>query len=65
MNYVACRGDVFIFLSPYRKGVPGVLADGQNVQDTLRIGRAAINHVRTKGPAILQVHTFRFNGKGA
>jgi pyruvate/2-oxoglutarate/acetoin dehydrogenase E1 component len=43
-------------------GIPGVLADGQNVQDTLRIGRAAINHVRTKGPAILQVHTFRFNG---
>ena len=42
--------------------VPGVLADGQNVQDTMRIGRAAINHVRTKGPAILQVHTFRFNG---
>lgn len=32
------------------------------MQDTLRIGRAAINHVRTKGPAILQVHTFRFNG---
>ena len=28
----------------------------------MRIGRAAINHVRTKGPAILQVHTFRFNG---
>ena len=43
-------------------GIPGVLADGQNVQDTLRIGRAAVNHVRTKGPAILQVHTFRFNG---
>lgn len=43
-------------------GIPGVLADGQNVQDTMRIGRAAIQHVRTKGPAILQVHTFRFNG---
>ena len=43
-------------------GVPGVLVDGQNVQDVLRVGRAAINHVRTKGPAILQVHTFRFNG---
>ena len=43
-------------------GIPGILADGQNVQDTMRIGRAAIQHVRNKGPAILQVHTFRFNG---
>jgi hypothetical protein len=31
------------------------LVDGQCVQDTLRMGRAAIHHVRTKGPAILQV----------
>jgi len=43
-------------------GVPGILVDGQNMQDTLRVGRAAIQHVRTKGPAILQVHTFRLNG---
>ena len=43
-------------------GVPGVLVDGQDVTDVLKVGKAAINHVRTKGPAILQVHTFRFNG---
>ena len=43
-------------------GVPGVLVDGQDVTDVLKVGKATINHVRTKGPAILQVHTFRFNG---
>jgi len=57
---VAANQEVFNQGKHY--GVPGVLVDGQNVQDVLRVGRAAINHVRTKGPAILQVHTFRFNG---
>jgi TPP-dependent pyruvate/acetoin dehydrogenase alpha subunit len=28
----------------------------------LKAGRAVTDYVRTKGPAILQVHTFRFNG---
>ncbi len=28
----------------------------------LRAGRAVVDHVRTKGPAILQLHTYRFNG---
>ena len=57
---VAANQEVFNQGKHY--GIPGVLADGQNVQDTMRIGRAAIQHVRTKGPAILQVHTFRSNG---
>ena len=57
---VAANQEVFNQGKHY--GVPGVLVDGQNVQDVLRVGRAAISHVRTKGPAILQVHTFRFNG---
>jgi len=43
-------------------GVPGTLVDGQNLTDVLKVGRAVMHHVRTKGPAILQVHTFRFNG---
>ena len=43
-------------------GVPGALVDGQNVEDTLKVGRVVVDHVRNKGPAILQVHTFRFNG---
>ena len=57
---VAANQEVFNQGKHY--GVPGVLVDGQNVQDVLRVGRTVINHVRTKGPAILQVHTFRFNG---
>ena len=36
--------------------------DAQNVDDVLRAGRAVVDHVRTKGPAILQLHTYRFNG---
>ena len=36
--------------------------DGQNLEDTLRTGRAVVDYVRTTGPAILQVHTFRFTG---
>ena len=43
-------------------GVPGALVDGQSMEDTLKVGRVVIDHVRNKGPAILQVHTFRFNG---
>ena len=42
--------------------IPGIFVDGQSMQDTLRVGRAAIQHVRSTGPAILQVNTFRLNG---
>lgn len=43
-------------------GVPGLLVDGQDVGQTLKGGRAVVDYVRFNGPAILQVHTFRFQG---
>merc|ERR1719261_1296033 len=43
-------------------GVPGIKVDGMNLEDTLKTGRAVVDYVRTKGPAILQVHTYRFQG---
>merc|ERR1719482_2260553 len=43
-------------------GVPGIKVDGCNLEDTLKAGRAVIDHVRKSGPAILQVHTYRFQG---
>lgn len=43
-------------------GVPGLLVDGLNAGDVAKGGKAVIDYVRTKGPAILQVHTYRFNG---
>ena len=43
-------------------GVPGIKVDGTDVQDTLRTARAVVDYVRTEGPAILQVHTYRFQG---
>jgi 2-oxoisovalerate dehydrogenase E1 component len=42
--------------------VPGLLVDGQNMADTMRAGRAVTDYVRKNGPAILQVHTYRFTG---
>ncbi|GMI35782.1 hypothetical protein TrRE_jg13378, partial [Triparma retinervis] len=33
-----------------------------NAKDVIKGGRAAVNYVRNTGPAILQVHTYRFNG---
>lgn len=43
-------------------GVPGLLVDGLDAADVAKGGKAVIDYVRTKGPAILQVHTYRFNG---
>merc|ERR1719163_2763691 len=51
-----------IFEQGEHYGVPGIKVDGGNLEDTLRAGRAVIDYVRTKGPAILQVHTYRFQG---
>jgi len=51
-----------IFLQGQHYGVPGIKVDGGNLYDTLRTGRAVVDYVRTKGPAILQVHTYRFQG---
>mmetsp|Transcript_48524 Transcript_48524/g.58753 ORF Transcript_48524/g.58753 Transcript_48524/m.58753 type:complete len:821 (+) Transcript_48524:39-2501(+) len=43
-------------------GVPGLLVDGMNPVEVVKAGSAVIDHVRTKGPAVLQVHTYRFMG---
>jgi 2-oxoisovalerate dehydrogenase E1 component len=44
-------------------GVPGLLVDGLNAADVAKGGKAVIDYIRKgKGPAILQVHTYRFNG---
>jgi 2-oxoisovalerate dehydrogenase E1 component len=43
-------------------GVPGIKIDGQKLEDVMKSGRAVVDYVRSTGPAILQVHTFRFNG---
>ena len=57
---VAANQDVFAQGLHY--GVPGVKVDGQDLMDVMRVGRAVVDHVRKSGPAILQVHTFRFTG---
>lgn len=57
---VAKNSDVFSQGKHY--GVPGLVVDGQNLVDTVRAGRAVIDYARKNGPAILQVHTFRFTG---
>ncbi len=51
-----------VYLQGKHYGVPGLKVDGTNVVDTMRAGRAVVDYVRHTGPAILQVHTFRFNG---
>lgn len=44
-------------------GVPGLLVDGMDPADVAKGGKAVIDYIRKgKGPAILQVHTYRFNG---
>jgi TPP-dependent pyruvate/acetoin dehydrogenase alpha subunit/pyruvate/2-oxoglutarate/acetoin dehydrogenase E1 component len=44
-------------------GVPGLLVDGNNPADVAKGGKAVIDYIRSgRGPAILQVHTYRFNG---
>jgi len=57
---VAQNQDVFMQGQHY--GVPGLKVDGQDLVGCLQAGRAVTDYVRNKGPAILQVHTFRFNG---
>jgi len=36
--------------------------DGRNAVDVFKAGKAVTDYVRNKGPAILQVHTYRFMG---
>lgn len=57
---VATNSDVYKQGLHY--GVPGLLVDGMNAADVAKGGKAVIDYVRNKGPAILQVHTYRFNG---
>ena len=58
---VAKNSDVYKQGKHY--GVPGLLVDGNNPVDVAKGGKAAIDYIRSgKGPAILQVHTYRFNG---
>jgi len=56
-----------IFEQGQHYGVPGIKVDGSNLEDTLKTGRAVIDYVRQAGagkggPAMLQVHTYRFQG---
>jgi len=58
---VAKNSDVYKQGKHY--GVPGLLVDGNNPADVAKGGKAVIDYIRSgKGPAILQVHTYRFNG---
>jgi TPP-dependent pyruvate/acetoin dehydrogenase alpha subunit len=58
---VAKNSNVFEQGSHY--GVPGLLVNGLNAVDVAKGGKAVIDYIRAgKGPAILQVHTYRFNG---
>jgi 2-oxoisovalerate dehydrogenase E1 component len=44
-------------------GVPGLLVDGNDAVQVAKGGKAVIDYIRKgNGPAILQVHTYRFNG---
>jgi len=52
-----------VYLQGEHYGVPGLLVDGLNAEDVAKGGKAVIDYIRQgKGPAILQVHTYRFNG---
>lgn len=57
---IAKNGNVFEQGKHY--GVPGIRVDGLNSVDVAKGGKAVIDYVRKKGPAILQVHTYRFMG---
>ncbi|GMI56411.1 hypothetical protein ScalyP_jg6473 [Parmales sp. scaly parma] len=57
---IAANSDIYKAGEHY--GIPGILCDGSNVVDVVKAGSAAIDYVRKNGAAILQVHTYRFNG---
>lgn len=58
---IAQNGNVFEQGKHY--GVPGLLVDGMDAADVAKGGKAVIDYIRKgNGPAILQVHTYRFNG---
>lgn len=57
---VAQNSDVY--LQGLHYGVPGIKVDGQSLPETLQTGRAVVDYVRSSGPAIMQIHTYRLNG---
>eukprot|EP00640_Fibrocapsa_japonica_P000566 CAMPEP_0113943642 /NCGR_PEP_ID=MMETSP1339-20121228/26943_1 /TAXON_ID=94617 /ORGANISM="Fibrocapsa japonica" /LENGTH=806 /DNA_ID=CAMNT_0000948579 /DNA_START=83 /DNA_END=2503 /DNA_ORIENTATION=- /assembly_acc=CAM_ASM_000762 len=57
---VAKNSDVYLQGQHY--GIPGIKVDGCNAADTVRAGKAVVDYVRNKGPAMLQVCTYRFQG---
>jgi len=57
---VAANMDIFEQGQHYN--IPGIRVDGQDLLSTVQTGRAVVDYVRTNGPAILQVHTYRFQG---
>jgi TPP-dependent pyruvate/acetoin dehydrogenase alpha subunit/pyruvate/2-oxoglutarate/acetoin dehydrogenase E1 component len=58
---IAQNNDVYLQGQHY--GVPGLLVNGLNAADVAKGGKAVIDYIRAgKGPAMLQVHTYRFNG---
>jgi TPP-dependent pyruvate/acetoin dehydrogenase alpha subunit/pyruvate/2-oxoglutarate/acetoin dehydrogenase E1 component len=57
---VAKNSDVYLQGQFY--GIPGIKVDGQSLSEVLQTGRAVVNYVRNRGPAILQIHTYRLNG---
>ena len=57
---IATNGNVYQQGKHY--GIPGLLVDGNSPDDVAKGGKAVIDYVRKKGPAILQVHTYRFMG---
>ena len=58
---VAANGRVYQMGQHY--GVPGLFVDGQSAADVAKGGKAVVDYIRKgNGPAVLQVHTYRFNG---
>jgi TPP-dependent pyruvate/acetoin dehydrogenase alpha subunit/pyruvate/2-oxoglutarate/acetoin dehydrogenase E1 component len=58
---IAKNSDVYKQGAHY--GVPGLLVNGLNAEDVAKGGKAVIDYIRKgNGPAMLQVHTYRFNG---
>ena len=52
-----------VFEAGKHYGVPGLLVNGIDAADVAKGGKAVIDYIRSgKGPAVLQVHTYRFNG---
>jgi pyruvate/2-oxoglutarate/acetoin dehydrogenase E1 component/TPP-dependent pyruvate/acetoin dehydrogenase alpha subunit len=44
-------------------GVPGLLVNGLHAEDVVKAGQAVTSYVRSgKGPALMQIHTYRFMG---